>query len=379
MIMETQSKEPVRVVVVDDSATERLFMVSLIAETEGLKIVGTGANGLDAINLSKTLRPDIIVMDVIMPKVNGLEATAHIMHEHPTPIVLMSSSLNSSEVNLTFEAQRAGALSAVVKPVMEDHDVCETFLRTVRLMAQVPLVRRWSKPQARIPASTGTLLSMDAAPDRVAFTKEQLKQIRVVGIASSTGGPSVLTSVLQSLTNQYPVPILIVQHVSRGFGTGLAEWLNGELLMNVYLAEENLKPEPGCVYIAPDDFHMELNAEGTIHLHQGIPFQGLRPSANYLFESFSRNHAKESMGIILTGMGSDGAAGMLNLYKSGGLTIAQDRHSCVVYGMPKEAISLGAIDVVLNPAQINYALQQLASAQGYSFDGKTENSSTRRG
>src|SRR5512141_136025 len=136
--METQSKEPVRVVVVDDSATERLFMVSLIADAEGLKVGGAGATGLDAINLSKTLRPDIIVMDVIMPKVNGLEATSHIMHEHPTPIVLTSSSQNSVEMNLTFEAQRAGALSAVGKPVMGNTEICEAFLRTIQLMAQVP-------------------------------------------------------------------------------------------------------------------------------------------------------------------------------------------------------------------------------------------------
>jgi two-component system chemotaxis response regulator CheB len=257
----------------------------------------------------------------------------------------------------------------VGKPVLENPEICETFLRTIRLMAQVPLVRRWSKPQKRVPASTGTLLSEDISPDVVVFTKEQLKQVRLVGIASSTGGPSALMNVLKSLNNQYSVPILIVQHVSNGFGAGLAEWMDSQLPIKVQLAKENVTPQAGCVYIAPDDYHMEMSAAGTLHLHQGPAFRGLRPSANYMFESFSKYYGKQSMGIILTGMGDDGAGGMLHLYRSGGLTIAQDRQSCVVYGMPKEAISQGAVDVVLNPSQINYVLNAMAGAHDQRAEG----------
>ncbi len=370
--MEEKPKAPIRVAVIDDSATERLFMVSLIADAPGMEVVGTGVNGMDAINLSKTLRPDIIVMDVIMPKVNGLEATAHIMHEHPTPIVLTSSSHNPSEMSLTFEAQRAGALSSVGKPVLGNPEICETFLRTVRLMAQVPLVRRWSKPRTRIPATTGTLVSDAISPELVVFSKEQLQQVRIVGIASSTGGPSVLMNVLQTITGDFPVPVLIVQHVSNGFAAGLAEWMDSQLSIHVRLAEDNLTPKPGCVYIAPDDFHMELNADGAIRLHQKPAYRGLRPSANYLFESFSKYYGKQSLAIILTGMGDDGAGGMLNLYRAGGLTIAQDRQSCVVYGMPKEAIGLGAVDVVLSPGQINLALRKVKDAHEHTADGKSE-------
>jgi two-component system chemotaxis response regulator CheB len=164
------------------------------------------------------------------------------------------------------------------------------------------------------------------------------------------------------LTTEYPVPILIVQHVSRGFGQGLAEWLDSELLLKVKLGEQGEKPRPGFVYIAPDDHHMELNVDGTLSLHQSPAYRGLRPSANYLFESMSKSLGKHSLGVMLTGMGDDGSVGMLHLYQSGGLTIAQDRHSCVVYGMPKEAIGLGAVDVVLNPEQINYTLYMLGEA-----------------
>jgi two-component system chemotaxis response regulator CheB len=357
-------------VVVDDSPAERMFLVSMFNSVEGMEVVGTGSNGLDAINMSKSLRPDIIVMDVIMPQCNGFEATAHIMHEHPTPIVLMSASQTPLEMNLSFEAQRAGALSAMVKPVMSNNESCEAFLRTVRMMSQVPLVRRWSKPRARVPASTGTLSPMGLSRERIVFTDEQMRPIRMVGIASSTGGPSVLVNILHTLTTEFPVPILIVQHVSRGFGQGLAEWLDSELLLKVKLGEENEKPKPGVVYIAPDDYHMELSLDGTLRLHQSQPYRGLRPSANYLFESMSKSLGKRSLGIMLTGMGDDGSVGLLHLYQSGGLTIAQDRHSCVVYGMPKEAIGLGAVDVVLNPEQINYTLYLLAEAQKRPVEAK---------
>lgn len=368
--MEKAKTGPIRVVIVDDSPTERLFIVSLFKGLEEMQIVGTGADGMDAINLSKNLRPDIIVMDVVMPKVNGLEATATIMHEHPTPIVLMSGTLNPSEMNLTFEAQRAGALTAMVKPSIANPEACDAFLRTIKLMSQVPLVRRWAKHKARVPATTGTLPVMGMSRERIVFTEEQMQQVRIVGIASSTGGPSVLVTALQTLTPDYPLPILIVQHVSLGFGAGLAEWLDTQLLLKVKLAQPDEKPKPGTAYVGPDDFHMELNMDGTIRLQKQPPFRGLRPSANYMFDALARVYGRRSLGIIMTGMGDDGSEGLLKLYQSGGLTIAQDRQSCVVYGMPKEAISRGAVDVVLNPEQINFTLHQLAAAQGHPIGGK---------
>lgn len=360
--MDKTGVNPIRVLVVDDSPTERLLLNSLFNGVDGMVVVGTGVNGLDAINLSEKLRPNIILMDVIMPKVSGLEATAHIMHEHPTPIILMSSTPNAQEMNLVFEAERAGALTALIKPSLSDTEACENFLRTVRAMASVPLVRRWNEPKKRIPAHTGTLPALITGRERKIFTEEQLRQVRVVGIAASTGGPSTLVTVLQSITPDFPVPLLIVQHISKGFGAGLVEWMNDELVINVRIGQEGEKPRPGCAYLAPDDHHIELASDGTLHLHQQDPFRGLRPSANYLFQSMAHVHPKQSMAIILTGMGDDGAEGMLQLYKAGSLTVAQDRQSCVVYGMPKEAIEVGAIEAVMNPEQINFTLQQLALA-----------------
>lgn len=367
--MEKPGTNIIRVVVVDDSPTERLLINSLFTGLEGMAVVGTGSNGLDAINLSEKLRPDIILMDVIMPKVSGLEATGHIMHEHPTPIILMSSNPNSLEMNLMFEAERAGALTALIKPSLNDSEACENFLRTVRAMARVPLVRRWNEPKKRIPAHTGTLPALITGRERKAFTEEQLRSVRMVGIAASTGGPSTLITVLQSLRPDFPLPLLIVQHISKGFGSGLADWLDDELEIAVRIGQEGETPRPGTAYLAPDDFHIELASNGTIHLHQQAPFRGLRPSANYLFQSMTRVCGKQALGIILTGMGDDGAEGMLQLYKAGALTAAQDRQSCVVYGMPKEAIELGAIEAVLSPEQINFTLQQLALIQASSPRG----------
>lgn len=350
----------IRVAVVDDSPTERMLMVSLFKETADFEVVGVGQDGMDAIKFSRDLRPDIIVMDVVMPKVNGLEATAHIMHEHPTPIALMSSTLNPMEMNLAFEAQRAGALTALEKPSLANTEACESFLRTVKVMSKVPLVRRWTERKMRVPAITGTLPASNTSRERDALTREQKERLHIIGIASSTGGPSVLLNILQALTPEFPMPILIVQHISRGFGVGLAEWLDSELMLNVKLAQDGMKPKPGTVYIAPDDYHLEINMDGTLHLQQQPPYRGLRPSANYLFESLAKVCGKYALGIILTGMGDDGADGLLHLYQAGGVTIAQDRSSCTVYGMPMEAVQKGAVDVVLNPDQINYTLHQLS-------------------
>ena len=203
----------------------------------------------------------------------------------------------------------------------------------------------------------------------------------MVAIAASTGGPSALVGILQSLSSDFPVPILIVQHVSQGFSAGLSEWLNSELQITVKLSQQGEKPLPGFAYLAPDDFHLELNPDGTIHLHQQPPYRGLRPSASFLFESLAKYFPKHTLGIILTGMGDDGSEGMLHLYQAGGLTIAQDRLSCVVYGMPKEAIGLGAVDVVLSPEQITFTLHQLAATLRVenSRGNKPENSKIKGG
>jgi two-component system chemotaxis response regulator CheB len=182
----------------------------------------------------------------------------------------------------------------------------------------------------------------------------------MIGIAASTGGPGTLAEVLGPLPSDFPVPILIVQHITQGFITGLAEWLNTETSLQVGLAGHGEIPEPGTALLAPDDYHLQVNAGGAIELCKEPPYRGLRPSANFLFHALARSYGPRAVGVVLTGMGDDGAEGLDALHRAGGLTLVQDEESCVVYGMPQEAVHRHAVDQVLTPAQIAVTLAQLA-------------------
>lgn len=336
----------VRVVVVDDSQTARELLVALY-ESAGFRVVGVGKTGEDAIQLVIKHNPDVVSMDVVMPKMDGLDATRVIMREHPTPIVIVTASLMRSDTDLAFEALKAGALTAVQKPGIEDPITCEKLIETVRLMATVPVIRRWSEDKPR--------------PGLSGISTGDAKGIRLIGIASSTGGPGVLAQILKPLPKNFPIPILIVQHVTNGFATGLAEWLHEQMNLDVGLAGHGDMPKAGLVLLPPDDYHMQINKSGTIELSKAPPYKGLRPSANYLFNTMARFYGQSGMGIILTGMGDDGAEGMEAMYKAGALTFAQDEESCIVYGMPAEAVKRKAVKQVLTPDQISQYLMNMAT------------------
>jgi two-component system chemotaxis response regulator CheB len=336
--------KPFRVVVVDDSPTARELLVALY-ETAGLRVVGVGKTGEDALNLVIKHSPDVVSMDVVMPKMDGLEATASIMRAHPTPIVIVTAGLMHSDTDIVFDSLKAGALTAVQKPGIEDPVTCEKLIETVKLMATVPVIRRWSDHKLH--------------PKRVlpsAISGGETRGISLIGIASSTGGPGVLAQILGPLPEDFPIPILVVQHVTNGFTAGLADWLSGQINLDVALAEHGDVPKPGLVLLPPDDYHMQVNKNGAIELSKAPPYKGLRPSANYLFNTMARFYGMGSMGIILTGMGDDGAEGMESMFKAGALTIAQDEESCVVYGMPAEAVKRKSVKQILTPGQISQYL-----------------------
>jgi two-component system chemotaxis response regulator CheB len=339
-------------IVVDDSQTARELLVALY-EAAGFEVVGVGKNGEDALQLVRTHSPDIISMDVVMPKMDGLKATRAIMREHPTPIVIVTASLMRTDIDLTFEALNSGALAAVRKPGLEDAETCEKLVETIRLMAGVSVVRRWSNDHpSRI------------APHSPSSAEPSSKNIRLIGIASSTGGPGVLAQILKPLPKNFPIPILIVQHVTNGFSVGLADWLDDQVEIDVQIAGHGDYPKAGTALMPPDDYHFQLGKNGSIELSKAPPFKGLRPSANYLFHSLARFYGSSSMGIILTGMGDDGAEGMEAMYRAGAFTIAQDEESCVVYGMPHEAVKRKAVKQVLTPDQISQVLMGLSVVEG---------------
>lgn len=346
---------PIRVIVVDDSPTARELLVHILQDAEGIEVIATGASGADAVRLTKRMHPDVVTMDVRMPDVDGLEATRQIMRECPTPIVIISGVVSREDMDLTFEAMRAGALTVVGKPALTDMEACEKIVQTVRLMSDVPVIHHWGRSALNASAAPAAAL-----PVSNKISKEQ-RAIDVIGIAASTGGPAAVATVLGALPRDFPYPILVVQHVAQGFTGWLTEWLDGETSLQVGVAVQGDKLQPGTVLLAPNGYHMAVNKRMSIELSKEPPYKGLRPSANHLFQSLARVCGSRAMGIVLSGMGDDGAAGAEELHNKGGMIVAQSEASCVVFGMPREAILKDIVDRVLSPEEISAQLIQLAN------------------
>ena len=341
----------VRVLVVEDSAVTREYLMYLLGEDPALSVVGTARDGVEAVAQAERLKPDVIVMDVHMPRMNGLEATRQIMERVPTPIVIVSASISREEVQWAFKALEAGALTALDKPGGPDHpdhaEAARRLVETVKLMAEVRVVRRWRRQERPVvppPVST--------RPDRV---------IRLVAIGASTGGPQAVATVLRDLPGDLAVPILLVQHIAPGFAAGLVEWLDQSTQLAVKLAGPGEGVRPGTVYVAPDGSQMGITRGGRIVLAKDSVDGGFCPSASYLFGSVAEAYGRSAAAILLTGMGRDGAGGLLRLRQMGGLTIAQDEETSVIFGMPGEAVRLGAAEYVLSPEQIAVTVRSVVS------------------
>ncbi|MFN8453557.1 MAG: chemotaxis-specific protein-glutamate methyltransferase CheB [Anaerolineae bacterium] len=343
---------PIRVLIAEDSPVARDLLVAILQDAAELQVVGTARNGLEAVRLAKRLQPDVIMMDVYMPEMGGLEATRQIMSETPRPIVMVSANLNQSERNLTFDSLQAGALSVLAKPTVNDPpEVYQALITQLKLMSEVKVIRRWMGDKSTQRPSTTVEPTVIERPDR--------SKIRLVAIAASTGGPGILAEILRALPGNFSAPILIVQHITAGFATGLADWLNQQTPLEVRLARQGDRPQAGLVLIAPDNYHMLVNRVGLITLTQTPPVQNLRPAADVLFQSVAEVYKDTAIGVILTGMGSDGAAGLRAMRAAGAYTIAQDQRSCIVFGMPAVAIELGAATQVLPANKIAAAMTTL--------------------
>jgi two-component system, chemotaxis family, protein-glutamate methylesterase/glutaminase len=345
----------IRVLVAEDSPTYRELLVNILQDTPDLQVIGTARNGAEAVRLAKRLKPDVITMDIYMPEMDGFEATRQIMVESPCPVVVISASTDRSQSDLSFNALQAGALSVLEKPTLNDPpEVYQALANQVRLMSEVKVVRHWNK-SAPPPASSAR--PVDALPGGV--VENGRSHIQLVAIASSTGGPGVLAEILSKLPATFPAPILIVQHITPGFGVGLADWLNQQTPLAVRLARHADEPKAGQVLIAPDGAHMVVNSMGLIALTKAPPQHGLRPAADYLFHSVARVYGSTAVGIVLTGMGDDGAEGLQAMRQAGGHTIVQDKETCIVFGMPAVAIALGAAEQVLPANRIAAAVTAL--------------------
>jgi two-component system chemotaxis response regulator CheB len=345
---------PIRVLIAEDSPVACKLLVSILQSAPSLQVVGIAHNGAEAVRLAKQLKPDVITMDVYMPEMDGLEATRQIMTESPRPIIIVSDNIDKKERNLTFNALQVGALSVIEKPTMYDPpELHEALVSQVKLMSEVKVVRHWHK----LPGDSSPPQSLAESP---ALKRNGKSKIKLVVIASSTGGPNVLAEILSKLPAEFPAPILIVQHIAPGFVDGLANWLNQQTSLEVRLARHADEPQAGQVFIAGDGYHMVVNSMGFISLSKTPPYQGLRPAADHLFNSVAQVYGATAIGVILSGMGSDGAEGLQTMRKTGAHTIVQDKDTCVVFGMPAVAIELGAAEQVLPANKIAAAIMALA-------------------
>ncbi len=352
MIGKTDQPAVFGVLVVDASPLTRAHLRTLLETQADCRVLGEAGDGAGAVALAKELRPAVIVMAVrLAAGLDGAQATRQIMATAPTPVILFGDDLDPGDAPRVIEAMNAGVLGIARNPVgpLVAHgpgrtEEQEQFLRQVRLLAGVKMVtRRDFRVPARPPAAAG---GAGAAGPVMAG-----QAVDVVAIGASTGGPVVLQTLLTGLAPGFPWPVLLVQHIASGFAAGLADWLTKTTGKPVRLAVDNEVAEPGRVYLAPENRHMGLTPQGRLRMSDTAPEYHIRPSVGYLFRSIAATGFRAA-GVLLTGMGRDGAAELGLIRNRGGLTIAQDEASSVVFGMPGEAVRLGAAEHVLSPAQI---------------------------
>lgn len=343
------TERKINVLVAEDSAVTRLLLVHVLEADPEICVIGTVDNGEAAVEFVRNRKPDIVLMDIHMPGLDGFEATRRIMETDALPIVMCSAISDTRDVVVAFEAMQAGALACIEKPAGRAHRDFATMaahlVDTVKLMSEVKVVRR-----------TGRGRTMPAAAARPPEIRRAACGVKVVAIGASTGGPPVLQTIIGGLPRHFPVPLLIVQHIAPGFLRGMTDWLSNTTGFPVHIAAHETRPQAGHVYVAPDDSHMALSAAGAIILSRDQHENHVRPAVSFLFRSLALNCGSKALGVLLTGMGADGAAELKALKDTGAVTIAQDRESSIVHGMPGAAIALGGATHVLPADKIADAL-----------------------
>lgn len=335
----------IKVLVVDDSPIMQELIRNILNSDKCIDVIGVVNNGQEAIEFAQKNKPDIITMDVAMPIMDGFEATRIIMETNPLPIILITGLFNSKDIDRSFCAIQAGAVSIIEKPLGINHEdfyiIAQNIIDMVKLMSEVKVVKR-KVAYKNIKANLSNYIRVDNA----------LSDIKVVAIGVSTGGPPVLQTIFTKLPANIKVPILVVQHITPGFLEGLVDWLSKFSEYPIHIASQGEKVLPGHIYFAPDGFHMEIKRSGHIFLSNAEKENGLRPSVSTLFRSVANYYGKNSMAILLTGMGKDGALELKQLKDKGAITVAQDKETSVVYGMPGEAAKINAATYILSPEKI---------------------------
>ena len=341
---------PIRVLVVDDSALIRNVMTEILSQDPEIQVVGTAPDPYVAREKIKGLKPDVLTLDVEMPKMDGLTFLQKLMAARPMPVVMVSS-LTEQGAATTLQALESGAVDFVTKPTMDiQHgmsDLAHQITSKVKIAAQATVKKRTQ------PADCAERIKVLAAQSAMIKTTDT-----IIAIGASTGGTEALRELLEVLPPNTP-PIVMTQHMPERFTKSFADRLNQLCQIQVKEAQEGDSVIPGQALLAPGNYHMELRRSGAryyVTLNQEPPINRHRPSVDAMFRSVARYAGGNSLGVILTGMGNDGAAGMVEMKQAGAFNVAQDEASCVVFGMPKEAIKAGGIDKILPLNEIPGAL-----------------------
>ena len=340
------SKKIINVLIVDDSILMAELIEDIISSDPQMHVVGIAQNGKEAVEKAGIYHPDVITMDIAMGVLDGVQATKQIMVENPTPILIVTNSISSVNSEKIFHAFSFGALDVFDKNLIEfknDQVNRDQLIRKVKCLSGIPVM----------PYS----VHKDSYGREQRFVLGRKKTSRkIVAIVASTGGPPAIHGILKSFDTDFPCGILIVQHISKGFEGNFKDWLNDECAIEVKIAEHNEPIRPAVAYIAPSDKHVRVNASRRIELGSDPAVGGFRPSGNILLQSVAEVYGKDAISVILTGMGKDGAEGMMAIKKKHGVAIAQDEKSCAIFGMPKVAIEMEAANQVLSLEMIPEAI-----------------------
>lgn len=333
----------INILIVDDSRTEAKLLKFLFESQSDMHVIGVASDGKQAVEMTERLKPDIITMDLEMPVMDGHTATRLIMSQHPTPIVVISSKLKDGSTDMTYLALEAGAVCVIAKPInigsQGFQQTQKQIIETIRSMSEIKVIKRRFNTHSSIHR---TIVSSHVTPEPGNF--------EIVAIGTSIGGPQALNAILSQLPSHFPVPIVIVQHMSKGFITGFTKWLNNNTSLTVKIADNYEILKKGYVYFAPDNLHLTIARRDNhliCRLTPGEPVSGFCPSITVLLQSIATTCGKRAIGVLLTGMGSDGSQGLLELKQAHGHTIIQDEKSCIVFGMASVAESIGAVDTTI--------------------------------
>ena len=344
-----QSTRIIRVVIADDTEVGRQMLHRMLEADPRFRVVGVARDGAEAVALAVREKPQLVLMDALMPVMGGIQATKRIMKEAPTRVVIVTAEDGTAAASAALDATRAGALDLLVKPSWQELGAATTAMTLERLreLSEVPVIRRWHR--------TKTPVRPRSIPPS--------SRVSALAICASTGGPAVLSQLLGRLASALSdVPVLIVQHVLAGFSPALADWLTETTGVRVVLAESGLKAEPGTVRLAPDARHLLVDSDHTLQVVDEAPVGAHRPSGNLLFESAAQVYGAGLLALILTGMGRDGVDGLRLAHSRGATVLAQAPESCAVPGMPAAAIDAGVVDLVLTPEQL---AEEIAERLGF--------------